>query len=371
MIAVRGLVMALVAAAAVGSTRVDAGEWCPTFGYGNVGFASGYGMSLTRVGWCGPRFGGCLPAAGWCGPSWGWGCRPLFCGPRFGWGGPWWGGWRARCYESVYLASPGWGGATFFSGGVCPYPVPYVGYGYAPGFPATWVPAWGVPLGGVAYPYGYGLPAAIAPQFGPAGVLPYMRLAGATANPSAGAVVAAGDRRAPRTTVAARVPPAPQRAVAVRASNRVSRLRAARLVALGDRDLREAERDRAKLTAALDHYRRAIAAAPDQPDHHVREAVVLEALGRRDQADEALARAVAIDGRLGAGGDGAGPSDPVFDPRPADGRPALAVRGAEILAAIGRQAGGNEGARESLAWVSDRWSRRWNAGGHAIAAATR
>lgn len=338
----------------------------PTFAYGNAGYAAGYSTAVTRWGWggwCGPRWGGwCAPRWGWCGPRWNW------CGPRWGWGcrpwgwgcAPWYGATTWGCTDSVYLAAPAGGGATFFSGSLTPYPV-WGGWG----FPATWVPG---AYGWYGYPAGVSLPGGFAPQFGPAGVMPF--LGAATANPSAGAVVANSPAAAarPTITVAAR---GGGRA-AIRASTAVSRLRAARQVAVGDRHLREAQGEPARIAQAIDAYRRAAAIAPDQPDIHLRQALALVALGRDGQADEAIDRAVAVDGRLAAAppqpanGLQAAP-DPVFGDRPAGSPPAFATRGAAILQEIAAQAGGGEG-REVVAVLADRWSRRFDRGIAAIAA---
>ena len=338
----------------------------PTFAYGNAGYAAGYSTAVTRWGWggwCGPRWGGwCAPRWGWCGPRWNW------CGPRWGWGcrpwgwgcAPWYGSTTWGCTDSVYLAAPAGGGATFFSGSLTPYPV-WGGWG----FPATWVPG---AYGWYGYPAGVSLPGGFAPQFGPAGVMPF--LGAATANPSAGAVVANSPAAAarPTITVAAR---GGGRA-AIRASTAVSRLRAARQVAVGDRHLREAQGEPARIAQAIDAYRRAAAIAPDQPDIHLRQALALVALGRDGQADEAIDRAVAVDGRLAAAppqpanGLQAAP-DPVFGDRPAGSPPAFATRGAAILREIAAQAGGGEG-REVVGLLADRWSRRFDRGIAAIAA---
>ena len=323
----------------------------PTFGYGNAGYAAGYSTAVARWGW-----------GGWCGPRWG--CRPWGWGFRpWGWGcTPWYGATTWGCYDSVYLSVPAGGGATFFSGSLVPYPV-WGGWGY----PATWVPG---PYGWNGYPSGFGLPAGFAPQFGPAGVMPFLGLGASTANPNAGAVVAAAPASAARPVIAASVTPAGRTSL-VRASNTVARLRAARLVAIGDRHLREARGDQARLNAAVDAYRRAAAIAPDQPDIHLRQALALVASGREGHADESIGRAVAIDRRLAAAPPRpavglAAPADPVFGERPA-AAPPFAARGAAILREIAAQAGNADG-REVVAVLADRWSRRFDRGLGAIAA---
>ena len=92
--------------------------------------------------------------------------------------------------------------------------------------------------------------------------------------------------------------PVAQPTTYVRPSNAIARLRAARLVAVGDRQLRDANGDPAQIRRAVDSYRRAAAIAGDQPDTFVREAIALGAIGEGGQADAAMAKAVAIDGRL-------------------------------------------------------------------------
>ena len=357
--------VAMVVALVVSGFAVEAQAgrfWCrrpyvaPTFAYGNVGYAAGYSTAVTRWGWggwCGPRWGGwCAPRWNWCGPRWGWGCRP------WGWGcAPWYGATTWGGYDSVSLSVPVGGGATFFSGALVPYPV-YGGWGY----PATWVPGG---YGWYGYPYGTVLPSGFAPQFGPAGVFPFLGLGASTANVNAGALVARAST-ASRPVIAA-APQGGGRTALVRASTGVARLRAARLVAVGDRNLRAADGDPVRLTAALDAYRRAAAIAQDQPDIQLRQSLVLMALDRRDQADAAIGRAVAIDGRLApvpappaAGLQAVAVADPIFGDRPAGTAPPFAVRGAAILREIAAQAGGDDAAGRVVATLADRWSQRFD-----------
>lgn len=341
---------------------------CGSFGYGNAGYAAGYSIAYSRGISCGPRWG-------WgCGPRIARGCGP--CGPVFprrcwsdvwigGWptggchGWPWFGGWYGtgwyRGCDSVFLSVPAGGGATFFSGGVVASPVPIGWYGW----PANWLPGWGVtPWGISATPFGTLLPAGVGPQFGPAGVMPFLGVTAAaaprvTSSPSAHAAID------PRPVIAA----APTgRGVAIRASTAAARLRAARLVAAGDDHLRTAAGDRDRLTSALTSYRRAAAAAADQPDIHVRQAIVLVALGRAADAESSIERAIAVDGRLAEAAprlaarvDQEPPFDPVFDRRPTDGGSAIARRGTEILRQIGAASPADDG---RLAWLADRWSAR-------------
>jgi hypothetical protein len=365
--------VAMVVAVVVSGFAVEAQAgrfWCrgpyvaPTFAYGNVGYAAGYSTAVTRWGWggwCGPRWGGwCAPRWNWCGPRWGWGCRP------WGWGcAPWYGATTWSGYDSVSLSVPVGGGATFFSGALVPYPV-YGGWGY----PATWVPGG---YGWYGYPYGTVLPSGFAPQFGPAGVFPFLGLGASTANANAGALAA----RAPTASrpVIAAAPQGGGRTAVVRASTGVARLRAARLVAVGDRNLRAADGDPVRLTAALDAYRRAAAIAQDQPDIQLRQSLVLMALDRQDQADAAISRAVAIDGRLApvpappaAGLQAVATADPIFGDRPAGTAPPFAVRGAAILREIAAQARGDDAAGRVVATLADRWSQRFDGRLGALAA---
>jgi hypothetical protein len=357
--------VAMVVALVVSGFAVEAQAgrfWCrgpyvaPTFAYGNVGYAAGYSTAVTRWGWggwCGPRWGG------WCAPRLGWGCRPWAWGCRpWGWGcAPWYGATTWGGYDSVSLSVPVGGGATFFSGALVPYPV-YGGWGY----PATWVPGG---YGWYGYPYGTVLPSGFAPEFGPAGVFPFLGLGASTANANAGALVA----RAPTASrpVIAAAPQGGGRTALVRASTGIARLRAARLVAVGDRQLRSADGDPVRLTAALDAYRRAAAIAQDQPDIQLRQSLVLMALDRRDQADAAIGRAVAIDGRLApvpappaAGLQLVAAADPIFGDRPAGTAPPFAVRGAAILREIAAQADGDDAAGRVVATLADRWSQRFD-----------
>jgi hypothetical protein len=102
-------------------------------------------------------------------------------------------------------------------------------------------------------------------------------------------------RPAARTLVAGRSEAA---GTIVRRSNAAGRQRAARMVAEGDRRLREADQDPNHLRTALAHYRRAAAAAQDQPDTLIRQAIVHSALGEFDEAERVLGRVAAIDARL-------------------------------------------------------------------------
>jgi tetratricopeptide (TPR) repeat protein len=162
----------------------------------------------------------------------------------------------------------------------------------------------------------------------------------------------------------------------VRASNGAARLRAARLVAVGDRHLRTAVNAPVKLAAALDAYRRAATIAPDQADTFLRQAIVLTALEREDDAAKAVDRAVAIDARLGHDPKAAVaareqlPPDPVFGDRPDTGPTTLASRSAGLLARIFRdEAAGDCPAMPAAAnWIATRWSQQWQGQVNAVAA---
>jgi len=153
----------------------------------------------------------------------------------------------------------------------------------------------------------------------------------------------------------------------IRPSNASARLRAARLVAVGDRHLHAAGGDASNLRRALDAYRRAAVVAADQPDIFIRQAIVLAALGRGLDVDAALDRVAAIDGRL-AEDDGpraAGPPDPIFGDR-AVGEPSpLAARGQAVLRQI---ADAEPGPSPVIARLAGLWSDRFAAQAAAMAA---
>jgi len=246
------------------------------------GFGPGYGVAVARSCWYpGGWYGGwrtaCIPRPWACRP-WGWGaactswgvpvwprvCGPRpWCGPWYGWPGCGFGGWYGGGsffgYESVSLAVPPGGGATFFSGSAVPFPVPY------------------------GVPYGVPYPVAV-PWFG------------AAVRPAAVAPIVAAHRseqRLRRSDSPARIVPPPPRPVMV-----LARRRARTLVAQGDDLLRRAAGDPVRLEAAASAYRRAAAVAADDPDVHIRHAIVLAALGRRAESGQAARQAAAIDGRL-------------------------------------------------------------------------
>jgi hypothetical protein len=154
--------------------------------------------------------------------------------------------------------------------------------------------------------------------------------------------------------------------VTARAPVGIARLRAARLVAEGDRHLREANGDPVIVRRAADAYRRAASLAGDQPDTFIRQAIALVALGERGEADAALTKAKAIDGRLADAApvrDGQ-PADPVFGDRPAGAARPLEARGEAVLRQIAAQGGGDQ----AIAWLAGRWTTRFGGDLGAVAA---
>lgn len=349
------VVAVCVGLACISSARQAEAQRCfPTFGYGNVGYSSGY--SIQQVGWCGPRWGG------WCGPRWGWGGG--WCAPRWGWGcRPW--GWRNACYAPAYSCGwPAWYGTTWF-----------------PSCDSTWYasPVGGSFFSGSMIPFPTIGSSLVAPGFMPgfvssnASSTPVAALAGS--RPAVPQVVATiRDLRARRDLAQQAHAPVAPTVVRARPSNALARLRAARLVAAGDRQLREANGDPVLMRRAVDSYRRAAAIAGDQPDTYVREALALVALDDRGQADAALAKAVAIDGRLADTPPAPGnqPPDPVFGDRPAGAAQPLAARGVAVLRQIGAEAGATIGDdAPALAWLAGRWANRFGDGMTAVAASGR
>lgn len=355
-------------------------------------------LVVTALAWCQPETASAWFGR-WRGGFYGVGFRP-WCGPAFGprfsygaWGG--YGGWNSGFYSGSvrsYVIGPGWCGPRFCGGWggygfpctYYPYSYGYGGYGYAPI---------------VVSPFG----GSIAPVYGPAGVLPFMGFSASTVTPRVESFAVAGSTMSPAAQLAALrparqavAPPAPQlamgnrllgnrndgtaSAIAVRPSNGVARLRAARLVAVGDRHLRTAVHDPAKLAEALDAYRRAAAIAGDQADTFLRQAVVLTALDRADEVGRAVERAVAIDGRLGSDAAAAVaahqqlPPDPVFGDRHDSAPTTLESRSSSLLTRIFRDhpadAGQGVAAGAEANWIADRWLRQWQGNGqvHAIAA---
>jgi tetratricopeptide (TPR) repeat protein len=198
--------------------------------------------------------------------------------------------------------------------------------------------------------------------YGPAGVLPFMGF-GATASPVAGVQSIAARQPIARPAVVAAAPRATALATNVRSSNSQTRLRAGRLLAVGDRHLRAAVDDPARLARALDSYRRAATIAPDLPDNYLRQAIVLTALDRRDDAEAAIQRAIAIDGRLGddphAAVAAAGRLPPVQGMTAGPGSTALAARSESLIGRIFRD--GAAADAPAANWIAERWSRQWQA----------
>ena len=305
---------------------------------------------------------------------------PVF-GPRVygGWGG-WYGGTRFAFSDSVYVGGP-FGG--LFSGAVSSYVInPWNGCGWNG---CGWR---GYGWNG-CYPYGYGCwgyqpivvspyPGSFGPVYGPAGVLPFMGLSSSVParGPASGPASGPVPPPAPQLALGRAAPAAPAAAIAVRASNGVARLRAARLVAVGDRHLRTALHDSAKLASALDAYRRAATIAPDQADTFLRQAIVLTALERADDAAKAVDRAVAIDARLGNDATAAVavqerlPPDPVFGDRPDTGPTTLVSRSTGLLARIFTEqpAGAGPVVPAVPNWIATRWSQQWQGQVNAVAA---
>lgn len=332
--------------------------------FGNAGFSSGYGVQVSRAawggGWCdGPLVSGCGPILPGCGPRWCGPCQP-WGGWSFGWPGCGIGGWcgasRSFGVRSIFI---GGGGGAFFSGGVVPWVAPW----WFGGGPANWMPGCAMtPYGVVCSPYATLLPPGVGPQFGPAAIFPFF---GAAAAPRVGSVAV---RQAARVTAARQVAGAatatPPRVP--RASTEAGRRRAAGLVAAGDRQVRDAEGDPMKLRAALATYRRAEAAERDSPDTFIRQAIVHAALGDGPASDQAIARAVALDARLGTRVEAARPDgNPVFhdqvfrDQGHGAGPTMIAARGEAIIRTIAGERRGVEAG--SLGWLARRWSDRWDA----------
>ena len=288
----------------------------------------------------------CCPVAmNPCGGPWPTSCAPqAFCATGWSFDGC---GFGISRYRSFAYATPG-----LWCGWSSPYVTQASGWGCNPFLPRVWVP----PV--VCYPGNF------VPAFGPVGVYPFLGWGfgarGGTTIMQIGRGPAVHVRR-----FAAATPDA------VRPSNPAARERAAKLVATGDRHLRAALADRATLPRALDAYRRAEKIAADQPDTFLRQAIVLTALDRADDAKAAVDRAIAIDGRLAeapapavAGGERL-PPDPVFGDRPLGGPSLLAERSAGLIGGIFH---GVAGPAEGPNWIADRWSRHWQDGRRLIAA---
>lgn len=282
---------------------------------------------------CGWEAAVCDPCCTPCAVPWIGGCSyRSFCDRGWGFGGFGFGFGVSR-YRSFGWASPG-----LWSGSIAPCFVPAPMCGWYPYSPVLFTPTFNC------------YPGAFAPVYGPVGVFPFLGL-GARGGTT---VIQIG--RGPAVNVRQF---AARDASAVRVSNPAARARAARLVAVGDRHLRAAVNDRAKLQPALDAYRRAEKIAADQPDTFLRQAIVLTALERDDDAAAAVKRAVVIDGRLAEAGPPAQvaerlPPDPAFGDRPLGAPSLLAERSHALLAGIfyGADAAADEGN-----WIAARWAR--------------
>lgn len=287
-------------------------------------------LAASECGWdpvcCNPCFTPC--AVPWVG-----GCSyRSFCDRSWGFGGFGFGFGVSR-YRSFGWASPG-----LWCGSIAPCFVPAPVCGWYPSSPVLFTPTFNC------------YPGAFAPVYGPAGVFPFLGL-GARGGTT---VIQIG--RGPAVNVRQF---AARDASAVRASNPAARLRAARLVAAGDRHLRAAVNDRAKLQSALSAYRRAEAIAADQPDTFLRQAIALTALERDADAAAAVKRAAAIDGRLAEAGPPAQaaerlPPDPAFGDRPLGAPSLLAERSHALLAGI---FGAPDAEVHERNWIAARWAQ--------------
>lgn len=298
-------------------------RWRPFCGPGFSYSYSSYASSVWWGGWCGPRVYGysChAPYAYGCHPSsYSLGCHPAWNG--WGWNGYGWNGWA--CLPSAY-------GPVYGPAGVVPF------LGFASASPA--VPGNSAVPGNVF-----------------AANRPDVNRVPAIGRAGAGKVAAApfpipGFARGRDTAI-------------VRSSNTAARMRAGKLVAIGDRHLQSAVSDRASLSKALDAYKRAATIAADQPDTFLRQAIVLVAMERQAAADAAIARAVAIDARLGDDPSAAReaartlPPDPVFGDRPEGEQTVLASRTTSLISRIFRD--GDMGVDAGSNWIAKRWTERF------------
>ena len=323
------------------------GGWGPHWGGGHCGF--------------GP-WGGGWPACGFGGYGWGVPCWPTFGSVSYGTGFAF-GGTRFWSGTTI-LGVPGWGGwgwgAPAWYGGWNPGPA----WGWNPG------PAWGWGM-----PFANAAPVGVAPfhrpfrpGIGGGGGLAFGLAAGRGPRTTQGTIasgrpVAVGGVRGPVDTMVGRgqlggpqIDAAVQ--VAIRTSNAPARARAARLVALGDRHLRDAIADPARVAKAVDAYRRAASIAPDQPDTFLRQAIALTAAGKAEAAATAVGRAVAIDTRLAAGAGAEGVAHAAkLVPLGAAAPTVLVVRTEKLLTRIFSDA---DLAPDAPAgnWIAQRWLGR-------------
>lgn len=262
------------------------------FGWGGPAFVGG------GWGWPVAGYGGCWPVAGcgWGWPGWGFGgCYPVFGTVSYG-TGFWGGGTRFWSGSTVFGVpffggcGPVWWGGQGFCGG--PFVGGWGGGGW--GGPAAWYGGWNV-----------GSPAGWNPPTARGWLLPMAARTPAPQRPAAALVAARplGRQRADMAAFGGRellgAGAIDERVLATaRTTNAPTRARAARLVGIGDGHLRAALEDPKRLARALDAYRRASAIAPHDPDIRLRQAIAFTAAGKHEAAAGAIARAVAIDGRL-------------------------------------------------------------------------
>ncbi len=383
--AVRSLAAAAILLGAVLGLSREAHAFHP-FRHGFAGFGHCGVGPVGWGGWCGPRVGGfaCGPGWGYAGPGFGWGgCWPAFGSVSYGtgfafggtrfWSGstilgvPFWGGGWGGC--APVWGGPVWG-APVFAGSFCGGP-----FWGGPAFGGPWwgVPAWRSPVsawygGWMAGPargwnvgpaWGWNIPfAAAQPAVVPFAAAPFPAVGGPRLNVARGparpvAVQLAELPEAPRGGRAGVGVPAidPSVEKAIRTSNAPSRARAARLVKAGDKHLRDAVDDPKRLAKAIDAYRRAAAITADQPDIFLRQAIALTAAGKREAAASALARAVAIDGRLADADGGRIAGLPLAVPA---GVTALDVRSGKLVDRIFAER--REAADAN--WIARRWADR-------------
>jgi hypothetical protein len=118
--------------------------------------------------------------------------------------------------------------------------------------------------------------------------------------------------------------------------------------------------------AVLHDYRSAARFASDDAEVEIRIAILFEALGKRRDADRAIARAERIDRRLAETISSVSPDAGGFLAAPPEGVPAIAIRGFQILDELAAGTAGSVPSPEPapqqlpvLAWLSEAWARRW------------
>jgi hypothetical protein len=144
-----------------------------------------------------------------------------------------------------------------------------------------------------------------------------------------------------------------------------ARDRAKQLVSTGDRSLIDGAEHAAAAKAAVVEYRAASRFTTDDADIEIRQAILYEALGKRRDADRAIARAERIDGRLARPLETVSADAGGFLASPPRGLPTIAARGFVILEEIATSAIPADTAGPAaeplpiLTWLSDSWARRW------------